>query len=128
MALSRVELIHRALRNLGALPQGQAPDVEEFNSIDDLIDPMIEDLIARDIIFIQDVDAIEERYFLHLGHVLAGLALSEFGMQNDPALTARAQKAEQDLHEIDQNNRRHRHMRTMRTDYPFEARLGVTST
>jgi hypothetical protein len=100
MAKTRTELVHRALKNLGALPQGQTPDVEEYNSIDDLVDVMVEDLIARDVVHIQDVDAIEEKYFLHLGYVLAGLAVPEFGMQNDPALAARAVKAEQDLQKI----------------------------
>jgi hypothetical protein len=117
---TRTELVHRALRNLGALPQGQTPDAEEYNTIDALIDPMIEDLIARNIIHIVDVDAIEEKHFVHLGHILAGHALSEFGLQNDPALTARAQKAESDLDEMDHLTLRYRHMRTMRTDFPLQ--------
>ena len=78
---------------------------------------MIEDLIARNIIHIQDVNAIEDQYFLHLAHVLAGLAQSEFGMQNDQALTARGLKGEADLEEIDRLSVRYQHMRTMRTDY-----------
>lgn len=79
------------------LPQGQTPSAEEYNQVDDLVDPMIEELIAKDICFIEDVDAIEDRFFLALAHVLAGHSLSEFGMQNDPALTARAIKGERDL-------------------------------
>lgn len=100
MAKTRTDLIHRALKNLGVLPQGQNPAAEEYNSVNDLVDPMLEDLIARDIVFIEDVDAIDEKYFLALGHVLAGQAQSEFGMQNDAALTARAQKGELDLQKI----------------------------
>lgn len=100
MAKTRADLVNKALKNLGVLPQGQAAGAEEFNQVDALVDPMIEDLIGRDIVFIEDVDAIEDKYFLHLGHVLAGLAQSEFGMQNDPALTARAIKGEQDLQRL----------------------------
>ena len=100
MAKTRQELIYKALRNLGVLPQGQAPGSEEYNQLDGLVDPMVEDLIARDICFIEDVDAIDEKYFLSLAHVLAGHALSDFGMQNDAALTARAVKGERDLHNI----------------------------
>jgi hypothetical protein len=124
---SRTELIHRALKNLGVLPQGETPSAQEYNSIDALVDPMIEDLIARDIIHIVDVDAIEEKHFVHLGHILAGHALSEFGSQNDPALTARAQKAETDLDEMDHLTVRYRHWRTMRSDYPVD-RAGDVST
>lgn len=100
MAMSRRDLVYRALYNLGVLPHGQNPGDSEYNSVDALVDPMLEDLIGRDIVHIQDVDAIEEKYFLHLGHVLAGHSASVFGMQNDPALAARAQKGEADLQTI----------------------------
>jgi hypothetical protein len=119
MAKSRVQLVHRALKNLGVLPAGQTPSAEEYNAVDTLIDPMLEDLIARDIVFIEDVDATEDRYFLHLGHILAAQAAAEFGQQNDPAIAARGVKAEQDLNEIDRNSIRYTHMRTMRSDYPL---------
>jgi hypothetical protein len=115
---TRTELVHRALYNLGVLPAGQNPGAEEYNLVDALVDSMIEDLIARDIIFVEDVDAIEERYFLHLGHILAGHSAPLFGMQNDPAIAARAQRAEQDLDEIDRNTVKYTHMRTMHSDYP----------
>jgi hypothetical protein len=97
VAQTRQSLVHRALYNLGVLPQGQNPGAEEYNQVDALIDPMIEELIGRDVVFIEDADAIEDKYFLALGHVLAGQAQSLFGMQNDPALAARAQKGEKDL-------------------------------
>jgi hypothetical protein len=100
MAKTRTDLVHRALYNLGVLPQGQNPGAEEYNQVDALVDPMVEDLIARDVCFIESVDAIEDKYFLHLGHVLAGHSQSLFGMQNDPALSARAIKGEQDLEKI----------------------------
>jgi hypothetical protein len=89
--------VHRALKNLGVLPAGQSPSPEEFNSVDDLVDAMIEDLLGRDIVFIEDADVIEDRYFLALGNVLAGHAAAEFGMQNDQAIAARMIKGEKDL-------------------------------
>lgn len=100
MAKTRSDLIHRALKNLGALPQGMNPSQEEYNAIDELVDPFLEDLIARDVCFIEDVDAIEEKYFLALGNALAGVALPEFGLMDDAALVAKAQKAEKDLKQI----------------------------
>lgn len=100
MAKTRVDLIHRALKNLGVLPSGMTPEIQEYNSVDDLVDCMIEDLVARDICFIEDVDAIEERFFLALGNVLAGVAAAEFGLQNDQAIAARAIKGEHDLEQM----------------------------
>jgi hypothetical protein len=114
---TRADLVIRALYNLGVVPHGQNPGDQEFNSVDALVEPMVEDLIARDIWFERDVDAIEEKSFLHLGDILAGRAAAVFGMQNDPALAARAQRAETDLNEMDRNTLRYLHMRTMRTDY-----------
>jgi hypothetical protein len=100
VAQTRQSLVYRALRNLGVLPQGQNPSAEEYNQVDAIVDPMIEDLIGRDIVFIEDVDAIEDKYFLHLGHVLAGQCAAEFGMQADQALAARMIKGENDLQKI----------------------------
>ena len=100
MAKTRTQLIHQTLYNLGVLPIGQNPGTEEYNQVNLLVDAMLEDLIARDVCYIEDVDAIEEKYFLHLAHVLAGQSQSLFGMQNDPALTARGIKGEQDLKRV----------------------------
>jgi hypothetical protein len=100
MAKTRADLVNRALYNLGVLPQGQTANAEDFNAVDALVDPMIEDLIGRDIVFVEDVDAIDEKYFLHLGHVLAGHAASIYGMQNDAALAAKMIKGEQDLQRL----------------------------
>ena len=100
MAKTRIELVHRGLKNLGVLPQGQTPSAEEFNSVDDLVDSVIEDLIARDIYYLQDADAVPEEAFMPLGHVLAWASAAEFGSQADAALAALAQKAEIDLKKI----------------------------
>lgn len=100
MAKTRADLVNRALYNLGVLPHGQTANAEDYNSVDALVDPMLEDLIGRDVCFIEDVDATEDKYFLHLGHVLAGHAAPVFGMQSDPAIAARAIKGEQDLERI----------------------------
>ena len=97
MAKTREELVYQALYNLGVLPQGQNPGAEEYASVDGLVDPMIEDLIARNITHIVDIDAIEEKHFLHLGDILAGWSASIFGMQNDQALAARHLRGEKHL-------------------------------
>src|SRR6478672_9338573 len=117
---TRTELIARALRNLGALPQGQTPSVEESESIDDLIDPMLAELDARDILGLIDADdGIDDQLFLSLGHCLAWKAAPEFGQGNDGALAAFNQRAELDLKEMFNKSVRYLHEREMRTDYPI---------
>lgn len=100
MAKTRADLINRALRNLGALPDGQVAEVQDYNSVDALVDPTIEDLIARDVTYVEDVDAIEEKVFMPLGLILAWNCAAEFGQGDNAALAALAQKAEKDLIQI----------------------------
>ena len=117
---NRTDLIHRALRNLGALPQGASPSAEEYQSISDIVDSVIAELNARDIIYIESADNIEEEHFLPLGHILAWIAAPEFGSASDQALAALAVQGEMLLGEIDRLDVKWngRHMRTMRSDYP----------
>ncbi len=123
---SRSDLVHRALRNLGVLASGQVAGAEEYSAVNDLVEPMIEDLIARDIIHIMSTSEFQDQHFTHLGHVLAGQAQAEFGLLDDAAISARAIKAEMDLNKIDRIPTRHLHMRTMRTDYP-SATIGTST-
>jgi hypothetical protein len=57
---NRTDLIHRALRNLGALPQGKSPDAEEYQSLSDLVDAMLDELDKRNIIYIPNVDLLAD--------------------------------------------------------------------
>lgn len=100
MAKTREDLIERALKNLGVLPDGQTPSVQEVNSVDALVDSTIEDLIGRDVVYIEDVEAIDERYFMPLGLILASNCRAEFGLADDPALPALALDAEKKLQQI----------------------------
>jgi hypothetical protein len=93
---TRTELIHRTLRNLGALPQGQSPNAEDSQSIDDLIDPVVADLRKRNIVVVAST-AIEDQYFIPLGHIMAAAASEEFGSHNDVGIQAHKAKAEVDL-------------------------------
>ena len=98
---NRADLIARGLRNLGALPQGQAPNAEDEQSLSDLIDPMIADLIARDVNLIAiDPDAIEDQYFIPLGYLLSWAAAPEFGQAENQGLAALAEQAELKLKKI----------------------------
>ena len=127
MAQDRDALIHRALRNLGVLPMGQIPSAEEYQSIDDLIDPMVENLRNRRIADIANVDILEDEFFLPLGHILAAVAAPEFGQAQDQAIWALKERAEIDLRFMYDALYRER-SRTMRSDYPSKTcRPSLTS-
>ena len=96
MSKNRTELIHRTLRNLGVLPQGQSPSAEEYQSIDELIDPMVAVLKKRTIVDSSTATFLDE-HFTSLGHILAANASSEFGQDNNQALWALKERSEMDL-------------------------------
>lgn len=97
MAKTRVQVVNRALKNLGVLPQGQTANNEDFQSVNELVDGIVEGLIQRDIYYLIDVDATPEEVYIPLGHILAWAAAPVFDMQDDVALAAFAEKAERDL-------------------------------
>lgn len=91
---TRSDLIYRALRNLGALPQGQSPSAEEYQSISDIIDWTLAELEKRDIVYVKDVDNLEDEFVQPLGHIVAWRAAPEFGAASDIALATLASQAE----------------------------------
>jgi hypothetical protein len=95
---TRTDLIHRTLRNLGVLPQGQSPNAQESQSIDDLIDPTLAELKTRQVTLV-DIDAnyIEDEFFLPLGRIMAAAAAPEFGQSQDQAIWALKERAEMDI-------------------------------
>jgi hypothetical protein len=116
MSQNRTALIHRALRNLGCLPQGQSPSAEEYQSISDLIDVTLANLTARNIAKNVDPEYIEDEFFLPLGYIVAAAAAPEFGQEQNQAIWALKERAEIDLKYMYDNLYREQ-PRTMRTDY-----------
>lgn len=90
------DLIYRALRNLGALPQGEAPDNDTVEALSDLVDGLLAEMERRDVVYVPDIDVygLEDHLLQPLGHILAWRAAPEFGAANDQALAALATQAE----------------------------------
>jgi hypothetical protein len=125
---NKTDLIHRALRNLGALPQGQAPSAEEYQSLSDLVDAMVDELNKRNIIYLPRINSFDDGYLVALGHILAWRAAPEFGSADDASLAALAERAELDLREMVNNELQYLHTRTMRSDYPLIRTIATTSS
>jgi hypothetical protein len=95
---TRTDLIHRTLRNLGVLPQGQSPSAEESQSIEELIDPTISELRARNVSLVDlGPDHFDEETFLPLARIMAAAAAPEFGQEQNQAIWALKERAELDL-------------------------------
>lgn len=77
------DLVTQALKNLGVLSAGNAADPEDFNYVQENVDPMIRTLASLDICYIGDPDTIPGELFLPLADVLADLCSSKFGSTPD---------------------------------------------
>lgn len=88
---TRDQLVDRALQKLMIVGSGQAPQAEDQELVDGFVDTTIDDLSARDIIVIQDDDAIEFSMFEWLADCLSQNAASSFGKPRDPNLTEYAE-------------------------------------
>lgn len=76
---TRTELVHRALSEMGRLYSGEAPSSGDYASVNDLVEPLTDQLAADDVVYVSNLDAIEPVYFLSLGRLLAITAAPSFG-------------------------------------------------
>lgn len=104
---TRQELIVEALDQLGIIVPGQAPSATIMNKMDTIIDPVIEQLDALGIYYVDDVGEIgptggeiESAAFLALAAYLANAGAPKFNLAADTKLKALAIEAEQTLRTI----------------------------
>lgn len=76
---TRTELVHRALSEMGRLYAGEAPSAEDYSAVNDLVEPLTDQLVADDVVYVGDLDQIEPAIFLSLGRLLAVTAAPSFG-------------------------------------------------
>jgi hypothetical protein len=82
---SRNDLVYQALANLGVLAAGQTPSSEDYDTVDGYVDPALASLDARDIITVDDDNAIPAEWFFALSVVVANYAAMAFGLSGVPA-------------------------------------------
>ena len=82
---TRVQLKNQALTNLNIIGVGQEAEDDEMQVVEDLVDPLIEDLNARGIVYVSDADAIDNSVFMPLAELLANEAAPAFGQPKNPA-------------------------------------------
>lgn len=76
---TRSQLRERAAKDLGIIEPGETLSTEDSDTFDGLIDPLVAQLSADQIVYIQDTEAIEVEFFLPLARLLANLAGPDFG-------------------------------------------------
>lgn len=101
MTASREDLVHEALKNLGYLPEGVTPNAEEYAMVDDRVDGVLEELQAREIVYVIDPDQIKDEHLGPLGHILADACKSRFGQLDNTELERLKNQAISDLYVIE---------------------------
>lgn len=91
---SRADLIEKILEKLGVLPEGMQPEVEDSARIDRNLPSLINELAAREIVYVADLENIPDAWFLSLAQICAYEMRNEFGVSGDFEGMLRAGAAE----------------------------------
>jgi len=78
---TRTDLIERAATELGALPSGETLSDEDSATLDNLVDPLVQQLSLDGVVDVSDTEAIPSEWFLSLARLLANEAAPSFGQQ-----------------------------------------------
>ena len=76
---TREDLIYRAATEVGALASGQSLSAEDYETIDNLVDPLVQQLSFDGVVHVQDTDAIQPEHFIPLARLLANESAIGFG-------------------------------------------------
>ncbi|OAP40360.1 hypothetical protein AU381_00075 [Sinorhizobium glycinis] len=87
---TREELITATLQLLNAVAAGQAPEAEDVETIDGLVDSAVAELNRRDIIFFTDTQEFDDEFVDPLATYLANMAAPSFGQPRNPDSVAEA--------------------------------------
>lgn len=118
---TRRELIDAVLDSLGVLIPGQAPSDEAVARVDDVLDPVLAQVAADDILYVQDPGTsnppsggqIDLAIFLPLADIVAWNIAGAFNSAGDPSLKVKNDLAEKTLRRI---GRPARTRKTLQTD------------
>ncbi len=77
---SSSDLVLEALKNLGVLAAGQGVDVDDFNYVNEKLDPTFRLLAGLEIVFVADPNNIPGAWFSALADIVAGECATKFGL------------------------------------------------
>ena len=81
---TRVDLIEQAATQLGAKTSNDPLSDEDSDTIENLVDPLVQQLSLDGVVEIGDTDQIPSEYFIALANLLANAAAPSFGQQTSP--------------------------------------------
>lgn len=84
---SSADLVTEALANLGVLAAGQAIDPEDFNYVNEKLDPIFRKLGGLEICYVPDPSNIPGAWFSDLADIVAGECATKFGISGEGYVT-----------------------------------------
>lgn len=81
---TRNQLINKALENLHVIGTGQSAEADDHAKMDEVVDPLLEQLAVDEVVEIANPDEIPNAIFLPLAELLANAAASGFSQDYDP--------------------------------------------
>lgn len=79
MPKTRAELVNKAISLLQQEGAGQSVDAEDFNTFNEAVPPLLEELSEAEVITVGDVEAIDDAVFLPLARLLMNEVGEDFG-------------------------------------------------
>ena len=80
---TKSDLIAKILEKLNVVPEGMAPEIEDSARVDRNLQSLIEELAAREIVYVPDIEAIPDAWFLSLAAIGAYELRNEFGVTGE---------------------------------------------
>lgn len=74
------DLVLEALSNLGVLAAGQPVDTDDFNWVNEKLDPIFRQIAGLEICYVPDPNNIPGAWFASLADIVAGECASKFGL------------------------------------------------
>lgn len=91
---TRNDLVEKIIEKLGVVPEGQPPEVDDISRVDRNLPSLINELAAREIVYVSDIDNIPDEWFLSLAKIAAYEFRNEFGVTGEFEVTLRQQSDE----------------------------------
>jgi hypothetical protein len=113
---SQSDLVQEVLENLGVLPAGQQAQLEDTARVVEKLPSIVASVAAREIVYIPDVNAIPQHYFIPFSVIVAYECKEKFGISAD-ALAALTQDNQNAILQLRVMNRGRPTFETLKTDY-----------
>ncbi|SRR6266704_1138703 len=113
---TQADLVQEVLENLGVLPAGQLPQLEDTARVVEKLPSIVASVAGREIVYIPDLNAIPQQYFIPFSIIVAWECKDKFGLVGDAAAALKEDNANAIL-QLRVMNRGRPTFETLKSDY-----------